>query len=39
MVGPEFLYVVVGAEVHRVAFRNVTSVVEPGRSSARRRLA
>jgi hypothetical protein len=37
LVGPEYLYVVVGKDVHRVAFRNVTSVEDRARKPSRRR--
>ncbi len=33
MIGPEFLYVVAGPDVHHVAFRNVASVAVRSRRS------
>jgi len=39
MVGPEYLYVVVGNDVHHVAFRNITSVEVRGRRVSRSRPA
>jgi hypothetical protein len=34
LVGPEYLYVVVGKDVHHVAFRNVASVAYRSRASS-----
>jgi hypothetical protein len=39
MVGPEYLYVVVGNDVRHVAFRNITSVEGRGRRASRSRPA
>ena len=39
MVGPEYLYVMVGKDVHHVAFRNIASVAVPSRKTPRTRPA
>ena len=36
MVGPEFLYVIVGRVTHHVAFRNIASIAVRARRSSRR---
>ena len=37
LIGPEYLYIVIGRAVHHVAFRNIASIAIPGPKASRRR--